>query len=207
MAVRDDILNFMRSIKAGKQAVSESRWKEGAYAEAQQAHQQTLEMYAQQLTDFETDLAGYQQRVGAWESDVAAKQSAYDTATGAYPGQKTKYDSTVATFTTQYGDPSTWSSLIKNSFKVASGGFAYGSPPQPPALPSFLPQPAALETEHPGPTPSFEFSIPETPYTAALAKSAQASSMPTLNSAGQTNNYYRALEAQANQPKWWERNG
>lgn len=207
MAVRDDILNFMRSIKAGKQAVSETKWKEGAYAEAQQTHQDTLEMYAQQLTNFETDLADYKQRVGDWEADVAGKQASYESASSQYPGLKSKYDGAVTTFTQQYGDPSSWSSLIKNQFKVASGGYEYGAPPQTPTLPAFLPQPAQLQTQHPGPTPSFEFSIPETPYSAALAKTALGGSMPTLDSPGQSNNYYRALEAQANQPKWWERRG
>lgn len=204
MAVRDDILNFMRQIKAGKQAVAESEWKQGAYAEAQAAHQQSLEQYAQQLTAFETDLAGYKQRVGEWEADVSAKQTAYDTSSKAYPGIKQKYDDTVTLYTSMYGDPSTWNPITKTQFKVASGGYEYGSPPQSPALPSFLPQPAALQTQHPGAIPSFEFAIPETPYTAALAKSSQASSMPSLNSASE-NNYYRALEAQASQPKWWER--
>jgi len=206
MAVRDDILNFMRSIKAGKQAIAETEWKQGAYAEAQAAHQQSLEQYAQQLTNFETDLAGYEQRVGNWEADVSQKQSAYDAASQAYPRLKQGYDDKLAQYTQMYGDPGTWDSIIRSQFRVASGGYEYGSPPQPPSLPTFLPQPAALQAQHPGPIPSFEFAIPETPYTAALAKSSQASSMPTLSSPGQTNNYYRAIEAQANQPKWWERN-
>ncbi len=203
MPVREDILNFMRSLKAGKQAVKESEWKQGAYEEASDAHQKSLEQYAQQLTAFEIDLADYEQRVDAWERDSAAKQQAYDTASKSFPATKKKFDDTLATYTSMYGDPSTWDQITSNNFKIASGGFTFNSPPQPPSLPTFLPQPAGLEAQHPGPTPSFEFVLPETPYTAALVKSSSLNAMPSSTSSGERN-YYQAIQDQASRPKWWE---
>lgn len=204
MAVRDDILNFMRSIKAGKQSVAESEWKQGAYAEAWQSHQDDLGLYAQQLTNFETDLADYKRRTGNWEADVQARQNAYQGQLNAYTTARDRFDTRLHMDILLNGPVSSWTNDQRENFKFFTGYYP-DQPPLPPATPSFLPQPAPLETQHPGPIPSFEFSIPETPYTAALIKSSQASSMPTLKSASQ-NNYYRALEAQANQPKWWEVN-
>lgn len=203
MAVRDDILNFMRSIKAGKQAVAETEWKKGQYDAARSDYDQSLEKYATQLTNFETGLADYQQKVGDWETDTQSKQSAYDTSLAKYQKESKKYGDTLSSFTQAYGDPSKWSSLTKSMFEKQAG-FAYGSPPTMPTQPAFLPAPAALEAQHPGPMPSFEFAMPETPYAAALAKSSQMSSLPTLQQADQSR-YYQAVNAQANQPKWWQR--
>lgn len=226
MAVRDDILNFMRSIKAGKQAAQESETKLSALQQAQTQHQQTLEGYARQLTAYETELPNYQADVASWGAATDALRQGYETSLAgwqamqgpqwdAYRSNLQAYSSWVPKITEYahqdypggpiYWNTNNWGNVI-NSREVDN---PVPQPPEPrtpaaPTSPTYPSQPQ-MTVAHPGDVPSFEFVMGDTPYSAALAKSSQASSMPSLRSANQ-GDYYRAIEAQANQPKWWERN-
>lgn len=227
MPVRDDILNFMRSIKAGKQAVRETEFKQEAVEEAQKQYDKTLEDYARGLTSYEEELPLYQQRVADWQQTVDAQQLDYEKSLDAWaektsPQWKT-YDQQLAAYNAWPSMVYAWTpigggSTMYTDYQPARGTYSYlnpemvpnpnarpvqPTPPPPPSAPTYTPQPQ-MTVDHPGDMPSFEFVMPDTPYSSALAKSSQMGSLPSLGSRDQ-GRYYQAINAQSNQPKWWQR--
>jgi len=221
MPVRDDILSFMRSIKSGKQAVKETEFKQEAVTQAQAQYDQTLEDYARNLTAYESELPAYQQRVADWETNISAQQAAHEAAVTAHGNQSTPQWQAYNSWTPQITEyrhvtyPNgtskppvvTWDTnqFGSDQSRVVANPVARPAQPTAPTAPTYAPQPE-MTNAFPGDMPSFEFVMPDTPYASALAKSSQMDSVSGVSSRDrQMQQYYQAVNAQASQPKWWQR--